>query len=299
MDALILPSARTPRAALFDIAGKPLILRQIQWLRAVGCERIAVALPEGELATRVALALEQEPLGLGVSWGPASGSVEETLRERGLSACALVLPGDVLGDGDLVRSFLKSEDGGEIHLNPPEILAGILVDATLHLFENGSCAARRIAGPGWGVRLRSEEDAFSLSLAILDGGLSSTSKTAWPVQVHATKIHSGIWVAQGAVVHETANLIRPVFIGPNAVVGRDAVIGPSVTLGEAAQVGSLARLQSSVVERSAAVPASSEIADALVVPLLPSAKKPGRWSLGVGLGVGMLVAAALLVWWQP
>ena len=298
MDALIFLAAGTPRAALFDIAGKPLVLRQVQWLRAIGCERIVIELPPGDLGTKVQWCLEQEPLGIGVSWVPFSGApAREQAATQGLSERVVALPGDVLGDGDLTRILLARE-ASEIHASfrPPAALGGSVEGAVIRVFGPGSSTPECVEGPGWGVHVRDEDEAFRLSLAVLDGGLPQTSKTGWTVQIHARKIQSGVWVAQGGEVHETANLVRPVFIGPNAVVGRDAVVGPAVMLGEGGQVGSLAKLRASKVEARAAVPAASDIAAARIVPLFsrspraPSSSRARVWAIGAALAVLLAVA---------
>lgn len=297
MDALISPSLTAPSAGLLDVAGKPLILRQIQWLRAIGCERIVIELPSGALAERLTAVLDQEPLGVGVSWAPSSGAPPRVFAsEQGLSERVIALPGDTLGDGDLVRIYLAS-DGGELQilLDAPPPFAGA-PPASIWVLGPGARRRQELRGPGWGLRLQDEDDAFRLSLAVLDGSLPRTSKTGWAVQVHASKIHSGVWVAQGAQVHDTANLVRPVFIGPHAVVGHDAVVGPGVLLGANGRIGSLSRLQNSHVAPDASVPRAVELSSSRVVssPTAPARRRP-LWGLGLALLALLLVAAATLL----
>lgn len=301
MDALIHLVPDAPRSALLDIAGKPLLLRQIQWLRAAGFERVVVELPPGDLEAAVTALLDAEPLGPSVSSMPASGLAPRLLATApgvGLSSRVLLLPANVLGDGDLVRVLLKaSSDNIEVVFRPPGKRLDRLGGANAFLLGPNSTAPRRVSGPGWGALIEDEDSAFALSLAILDGAVTCNRSSAWPVQVHATRVSSGIWVARGAEVHDTAHLVRPVFIGAGAVVSRGAVIGPGVLVGNDAVVGSGSRLQAASVEPGAQVPAEARLAETRVVPVLPGRRRPVP--LWLGLAAAMLLLAGLALHRAP
>lgn len=294
MDALIHLVPDAHHAPLFDVAGKPLVLRQIQWLRAAGCERIVIELPPGPLETEVARALDAEPLGSGIIRLPASSLAPRLLAiepDLGLSSRVLLLPANVLGDGDVVRALLKtSSDTIEVFFDPPSPKLTRLGGACAMLVGPIESALRRVRGPGWGALLRNEDDAFMLSLAILDGAVSAHNSSAWAVQVHASRVSSGVWVARGAEVHDTAHLVRPVFIGAGAVVSRDAVVGPGVLVGQEATVGSCSRLLSAAVSPGAAVPAATDVSGARIVQTLPSPpRRSSPWAYGAMLAT-LLVA---------
>lgn len=293
MDALIHLVPGAHHAALFDVAGKPLVIRQIQWLRAAGFEHIAVELPADSLGVAVSAALDAEPLGPGVIRLLTSGLEARQIvadPASGLSPRVLLLPADVLGDGDLVQGLLKaSSDSIEMYFDPPSKKLERLGGASALFIGPEPGASRRVRGPGWGAHIRDDDGAFLLSLAILDGAVPGHNSSAWPVQVHASKISSGVWVARGAEVHDTAHLVRPVFIGAGAVVNRDAVVGPGVMVGNEATVGSCSRLLAAAVEPRSAVPASTDASGARFVPALPTApRRP------VALVLGGLIAAVAL-----
>ena len=293
MNALIHLVPGSPGAALLSVAGRPLLLRQIQWLRAVGCERIVVELPPQ--ADDIVAALDAEPLGPGVERVPTSGLDPRALAQAcGLGKRVLAVPADVIGDGDLVRLMLSSPSSDVFaHFDRPPRCRRLGLACVSLLGDGDTPLVTR--GPGWAVRLRSEDEAFKLTLAVLDGQLPSSTSGLWPVQVHATRIRSGVWVARGAEIHDSAQLIRPVFIGANAVVARDAVVGPAVVVGDDALVSSWSRVRSAAIEAGASVEASSDIVDArIVAPAHPTTSPPRRGPRLV-LGLALLTLVGLAV----
>lgn len=74
----------------------------------------------------------------------------------------------------------------------------------------------------------------------------------------------GVWVEDGAVLHQTARVRGPVAIGRGATIGAGAqILGPSV-IGADALVGDGARIEGSVVLSSAVVPPDTWLHGALV-----------------------------------
>jgi hypothetical protein len=212
----VLAVIEASEAALLPVAGAPLLARQLQWLRGVGCERVEVR------GARVARWLQASELAMDV------GELPRGLRH-------LVVPGDVLGNGDLARLFYEDGDV-EAHLHRP--FAGVEA-ATVSLAGGGE--RRAILGPGWGMRVRNAADALRLGAAVLTGRLSG-------IQVHAAERAPGVWVARGAHVERGATVTAPVFIGAGALVRSGAVVGPCAFIGERSVVEAGARIVESILE---------------------------------------------------
>ncbi|KYF57956.1 hypothetical protein BE08_15015, partial [Sorangium cellulosum] len=64
MYAIIARVAESPDAGLFSIAGRPLVSRQLQWLREIQCRRVAVQIGADAASMAVAAWLsEHDALG--------------------------------------------------------------------------------------------------------------------------------------------------------------------------------------------------------------------------------------------
>jgi hypothetical protein len=238
MRAVIHQSPDFPCAGLFPVAGRPLIARQLQWLRMIGCEAIAVEIgPSAESAEIARWLTEEDAIGAGVSLVRTERclSPREIARRAGFEGRAplLVVPADVLAGGRVEAPCDADGARGTAIGSPPEALAGRLSGGTLHVIGARSAASRWAARPGWAVRVRSFADAMALSAAALDGRLSSRpSDPSWGIQVHAAEISPGIWVSRGALIEPGAEIIAPALIGSGAIVCAGARVGPRVTLGE-------------------------------------------------------------------
>lgn len=218
---------------MIPLAGRPLIERQLQWLRAAGCQRVALEIgsdPESGALSRwlmeqealradVAVVLSSRPL------GPA-----EVARRAGFPADAmyLALPADVIGDGDLTVLFRAASAGGARALAaPPPALRSRLSPGILRLIGREGEAPAVIEGAGWAARVGSVRDAMAIGSAALKGRLPAAGGDhIWPIQIHASEVAPGIWIARGARVDPGAELVAPALIGPDVIVRAGARVGP-------------------------------------------------------------------------
>jgi hypothetical protein len=226
-------------SALEDIAGKPLVSRQLLWLRSMGCEKVVVEIGPGDdgiallayldhfdaLGADVVSILSPRPLGID-GLGARAGI--------GIDVPRVVIDSDVLGDTDATTLFsgLDGRDR-EARPGPPAPRA-----ATGHAFAPGSVGVRRagrdaeeVGAEGWTVRLRDRADAFALTCGYLSGELGARELT-----LPGTAITPGIYMGRGAVIEAGAEVRGPVLIGPGAIVRSGARVGPFVVLGARAVV---------------------------------------------------------------
>lgn len=160
-----------PTPGLFDVAGVPLIARQIDWLRAVGASPIVVEIGDdegsGELCDWI-LDVDED----GLMMVPTSSP----LGPRALAARAgspegipfLAVPENVIGDGDLLDVFLKSARGGAIVLFQPPRGVTLPYGSVRIVGERGGSSSL-VQGKGWAVRLGARADARALGNAALRG----------------------------------------------------------------------------------------------------------------------------------
>jgi NDP-sugar pyrophosphorylase family protein len=238
----IIRAASISSAPLLQIAGKALVIRQLQWLRAVGCDRIVVELSDDTAGDAVAGLIEDaEAVGDGV----VLVSSAERLSHPGVArrggvpdeASFLLVQGDVIGDADLTRVYLAAEaSGAKARFAPhPELVELQPASVVLHGQRRG--ARPVVEGSGWVVRVRHAADALALTSAVLSGRLSRAASAIWPIQVHAAEIRPGVWLSRGARVDAAATLVPPVLIGVDASVLAGARVGPSAVVGAASVIG--------------------------------------------------------------
>jgi hypothetical protein len=230
-------------AALFPLAGRPLIVRQLQWLRDLGVERIAVEIGADEEGLEVGEWLaERDAVGVGVQLVLAG----RRLDPRGLARRAgfpadeplLVVPGDVLGGGAALDELLARAGarGGRLRMQVPAGAAARLRGGEL-LVLPASDEIEELTGaraPGWAVRLRSPADALALGVLALSASTRGERPRGMPL--HAAEHAPGIWVGRGAQIDPGARLIAPVLIGAEAVIRAAAEVGPNAFVGERAVV---------------------------------------------------------------
>lgn len=229
MHALIFQVEERPWAGLLPVAGRPLLIRQIEWLIGAGFRQIVIesAGPPGEC-------IEERLRAHGALGGRAS--VVRTSRPQGARMLAkkaglgaeepaLAVPGDLLADADLLPLLAGAQ--GEISLELDAPLRGLRSGCVRLLGPRGPRA--RVQAQGWGAHLRSPSDALAFSAAVLEQRLPVHK---WPILVPGAEVSPGVWVARGARVDPRARLTGPVFIGEDAVVCAGAQIGPEAVLCE-------------------------------------------------------------------
>ena len=163
---------------------------------------------------------------------------------------ALVIPANVLGDGDLARLYARAGDEGVVAHVPafPELPWWTRGAAILLLGEDGS-ARRHLVGPGAALSVESPRDALALGLAVIAGKLSAPfGDRAFVPPVHAAERAPGVWVARGAIVAPGAILRAPCFIGADAFIAAGAQVGPGAVIGERAVIEASTRVRSAYVD---------------------------------------------------
>ncbi|MDB4977022.1 MAG: hypothetical protein JWN48_5363 [Myxococcaceae bacterium] len=253
MRALIFELAGAIGVGAIDIAGRPLLVRQLQWLRERGIEDVVVEVALGGNASeRAVLLLGSDPL-------TSRCTVIPTRCAIGLSALArragladdepfLALAADILVQGPLTLS----DEACVYGLSAPPFAAlnaGVLLPVRTRTTEP---AAVRSAQESWAVRINDLAAAHQVSCAALSG-------QAPDLLVHAAEVKPGIWYARGARVAEEATLLAPVLIGKDARVLGTARVGPNVV------VGSDAVLERAVVLSDAVIAAGTLVGEGLRV----------------------------------
>ena len=230
-----------------DIAGRPLLVRQLQWLRDLGIEDVVVEVARGAAdVTRGALLLGSDPLVARVRVLPTDAplGVEALVDRAGLdeSELFLAVPADLA-----VRTRVELPTRPKRYrLAPPFAVAqerpGELVFRTRGSLPSGD--AVQIAG--WALSVREQVGAHALACAALIG-------QAEGLLVHGAEVRPGVWYARGARVAEDVTLVAPILIGAGARVFGGARLGPNVLVGPG-----------SVIEGEAVLSEVSVAADTLV-----------------------------------
>lgn len=224
-----------------DVAGRPLVIRQLQFLRDVGIEDVVIEIAEGpEAAERAALLLGPDPLCVGVRVIPSAAplGLEELARRAGVPADELFLslPADLALHASLDLQ-VKEPTTFEIACPPGVHENSVRVDVRTRRDSPEEPPVHKVSG--WGARIRHHESAHALACAVL-------LEHAPGVVVHAAQVRPGVWLARGARVAHDAQLVPPVLIGSEARVFSRAQVGPRAIVGQA-----------SVVEREAVITESS------------------------------------------
>lgn len=280
MDALVRRAwGPVPSLSLVDLAGRPLIFRQVQWLHACGCDRVVVEVHPAERELRRWVDANARTLGPAVVAVecPRSEPLESTLARARIdgSGPVLVVSARVLGDFDPARALARAGSGGAIvHAEAPQPGSGRFVSGSVRIWKSGA-AVPNVVVPGWCTELASSRDVRDLGFAALAGALPPEDDAGHlaPVLVHAFEQAPGVWLARGAWVSPEARLVGPVLICEDAVVDAGAVIGPRAVLGPRA-----------AAERGAAIAETAVPANTIV-------SADGRWE---SYGRGGSVLRALL-----
>jgi hypothetical protein len=248
----------------FPVAGRPLVVRQVQWLRAIGCDRIALEIDSDPRTESVVSWLDEDGLGLFVdvvlTRSPVGG--REVARRAGIrnGTPFLAVPADVLGSGDL-SSLLTHADGPGVDawlVPPPRLEHAEQARVTLY----GRTTGRRgvVRGVGWGARISTFRHAHELGLAALEHRLPVD--VGGGLVIHAAEVRPGVWIGRGADVADDAELIAPVLIGAGATIGPGTTIGPGAVVGDRAIVEAGALVEHAHISADATVRDSCAVRDA-------------------------------------
>lgn len=273
MFAVIYQVLTRPGVGMLSIAGRPLIERQLQWLRAIGCQRVALEMGTDPESSELACWLsEKEALGADVTLVLASyplGAAEVAQRAGfPIGVPFLAVPADVIGDGDLTQLYREANASGAWAItDPPEGTPHPLVPGVVRLLGPRREHPKIVDGAGFTARIRTVREAMSLSSAALmrrlpeQGGLH-----VWSIQIHASEIEPGIWVARGASVDPGAKLTAPVLIGGGAIVRAGARVGPDAFIGDRAVIEADAVVADATVEPGTIVGEGMELRGCVASP---------------------------------
>ena len=238
MRALIFEPSERPGAGALDIAGLPLVVRQLQWLRDLGIEDVVVEIAaDASASERGALLLGTDPLTARVSVLPTRAPVGIDLLAARAGVADdepfLALPADLL----LHATFPLPEAPVRVVVAPPAfagelppvtIAVRTLADDTEADLEIQTDSSLTSAA-GWALTIHDRATAHALTCAILEG-------KAEGVLVHAAEVRPGVWLARGARVAEEAILVPPVLLEAEARVFAKAHLGPNVVVGKRALI---------------------------------------------------------------
>ena len=279
-----------PGAGLFPIAGQPLIARQLQWMRALGYQDIAVEIGPDAASMEMARGLKEESaLGVEVTLVMAGRHLtpREIARRAGFpeDAPVVALPSTVVGGGGLFSPAQGGDPGGasiSIQLQPPEALAGRFQGGCLRVLSAAGTTEETVDGPGWAVSVQSYADALALGMAVLDGRVSSNPDDGAGILIHGAERSPGVWAARGAVIEPGAVLSM-------AVVRDGTIVGRKVELSRVIlEPHGITRLSNG--ERT-------EVGDALVLGARSPVPGPALWARMLALAVLAVLAPALALAW--
>jgi hypothetical protein len=207
------PDVGADASGLLNIASRPLIARQIDWMRALYADRILVEIDDSAEGRTVGAYIER-------AYGPRS-DVEtiETSERVGARELAnrvgvheavplLAVPADLLGDGDLRLVMRAANARGAIALFEPPRALSKLERGTVRVVRGSqggkpSLGPTMVRGPGWAVRVQSAKDALAVTLAVISESLPTASSThVFPIEPQP-KARSGVYVKVGDRKHGT------------------------------------------------------------------------------------------------
>ncbi len=297
MRALIHQPRHGRRVSLLDVAGRPLIARQLQWLRAMGA-RIAVEIDPHPASQAVAEWLEENALGQDVELvlTPTAAGPRTAAARLGWGGRFLAVPADVLCSFDPCDLF-RAGRGDQIGHLPRAIADADRARVELVDLDAEGCPGHCML-PGAGVAITDEKVAFAATEMVLEGSF----RGPWSVPVHADERSPGVFVARGAVVAPEAELIAPVYVGAGAFVGEGARLGPAVVVGDRAVVAPYSLLRHARVEAetfvtSAVVAEDTIVSDDALRPIGVEAPVSRPRKPRVSLAARLLALALLVVAW--
>lgn len=250
MYAVIHDVESTSTHGWIPIAGRPLVARQIQWLRSVRCQGIAVQI--GSSAESVALGqwlARGDAIGTNVRL-VASGkplTPREIARRAGFpdGALLIAIPADVLVGGDIGAICAHAHPTGAVIALAPHCAIADICDGTAVRVFGDEPTPTPTTREAWAIRIRSLADAFTIGLATIEGRVGRQSENG--ILLHAYEHERGVWLSRGAQIDPSAKLIPPVLVGMNTVIRADATIGPRVFLGDRTVVERGTRLSDAMI----------------------------------------------------
>ncbi len=226
-------------AASLPIAGRPLLVRQIQYLRALGAERVVVEHSAGASLEEVRSWTSDEALTTGVTLLATTTPLgaTEVAERAGIDhdEVLVAFADDALFDADVRAAVSKVAPGKTLRLVPavPPGTKGIEPASLLVRGAGGNFGEVSTSSTaGWGGTIASLADALELGVAALDHRLpGKVEGHVWTIQVHASEDSPGVWSARGARIEAGAVVRPPVLLGEGALVRSGAFVGPRAILG--------------------------------------------------------------------
>jgi hypothetical protein len=226
------------------IAGAPLLVRQLEQLRAVGVTH-AVINRVADVPLAASLRGDAtRATGVHVTWIPSAAPLDrrELARRAGLREVpVLVIPHGRVGDVDLAPAFDHAARTAE----DVTVRAGGL---TIDVWHPGPSprAHATLDAKGWLADVHGEATAQALTEDLLLGRRAG-------IEIRGSEMAPGVWTSRGATISRGAIVEAPCYFGPGAFVADGARVGPGAILGEGA-----------VVERAASI-RHARVADRVVV----------------------------------
>lgn len=242
MLGLIVRRQKAPCASL-PIAGQPLVVRQIQYLRMLGADRIVIEHSADATFAEIESWTLDEALCANVELVATVfpiGATALALRARGTKGPIVVLDEDALCDADIRSVVADIQPASPLRVDlfaPVDGLQGTSV-AVAARAEDLTIPRKGQDAAGWGVAIGDYTSAMIASGAILQKQMPAAGApgSLWPIQVHASEDSPGVWLARGAKIEPGARITAPVLLGQDALVRSGAEVGPRAMLGRAVAV---------------------------------------------------------------
>lgn len=229
---------------LLPLLDRPFVQHVIEYLVRLGIKRVDVILGENPRPLEMLL-------GDGVRWGlelhyhlePVTGKLREFQRELQLPedepllfGSVLTLPAEELSpEGEaLYWTTAEAEDTGWARMSAGEVHQHIHPESGWL----SSLPSRALEGPC--CRLNSAQELLSAQQLALTG-------QAGKLEHSGTTGQPGVWLGRNVVIHPTAVLTPPLFIGEDTRIGRGAVIGPSAVIGKHCRIEEKSTVSNSLV----------------------------------------------------
>jgi len=289
---------RTPKP-LLPVAGKPLIIRNIDGLRRAGITNITIVVsPDSEqvrtvlgnghaLGVRLDYVVQEQHLGT----AHAIGLARDVLKDRMFLVCW----SDNLSTYDLSdliehHRFFPADGTLAVHFTENPRKGGIVITKGRNIIEfeekpekprsNLNLAGMYLLGP-WifpcidKTRLNAKEGEYYLpdafQIAVNEGlTLHWTLVADWRMNVNTPEDlllgNARLLEHDGRTTAPDGNhtIMPPVHVPPSVQIGKGSVIGPYVSMGERCVVGENVRIADAVVLGGAVIPDGSEIDRAIV-----------------------------------